>query len=439
MRWRVMIFVTLLASSGAWLTVSRAVPTTQEHRVDSPDAARVDTNATEPDTTALISVDLSTERPDTGVTDAHPQDSPRTRGFLIRTSDGRAQMRLRGSIRLVGLYDLNGLQNNDVFATYDIPVGEQNLAEPRFVMDARQTRFGIEMSHTSEELGESILRIEADFFGSAGEDDVFRLRHAYGTFTHFLAGQTWTTLGDLSALPLTVDFEGPNSAITIRSPQIRYSTTARREWRLAIALETPKADFSLPDSATTELAFQSFPDVVSRLRKQFSWGHLQLAGVYRNITYRDASKSLRYAPGYGGVVSGTVGIGDRNEMHFQAYYGLSISRYVSALSGRGLDLLLDPTTNELEQVESGGGYVAVKHQWRQSLSSNVVSGIVTVQNKIYQPDDAYYHSEYVAANTFFDFNPGTRLGVECLWGRRENKGGESGTATRVQFALYYDF
>ena len=44
------------------------------------------------------------------VKEVHPQDSPEDRGFLITSTDGKAQLRIRGSVRLNGVYDLNGLQ-----------------------------------------------------------------------------------------------------------------------------------------------------------------------------------------------------------------------------------------------------------------------------------------------------------------------------------------
>lgn len=66
------------------------------------------------------------------VEDVHPQDSPEHRGFIIRSDDDKSELRLRGSVRLHGVFDLNGLQNQNLFQVYDIPVGDANKTEPRF-------------------------------------------------------------------------------------------------------------------------------------------------------------------------------------------------------------------------------------------------------------------------------------------------------------------
>lgn len=82
----------------------------------------------------------------TKLQDAHPQDSPEERGFLIVTADQKSQLRIRGSLRVNGAYDFRGLQSVDVFSTYDIPVGDANSADPRFFMSANQTRLGLEVT-----------------------------------------------------------------------------------------------------------------------------------------------------------------------------------------------------------------------------------------------------------------------------------------------------
>jgi hypothetical protein len=110
--------------------------------------AQEDSTTVVEDTTLIVSED----RPDTlmvtmdslEVEDIHPQDSPEHRGFIIRSDDNRSELRLRGSVRLHGVFDLNGLQNQNLFQVYDIPVGSENKTEPRFSMSANQTRIGIE-------------------------------------------------------------------------------------------------------------------------------------------------------------------------------------------------------------------------------------------------------------------------------------------------------
>lgn len=108
--------------------------------------SQADSSIIKADTSLLVVVmevpdTVITKSDTTGIVDYHPQDSPLKTGFLITTSDGSAQLRFRGSIRMNGILDLNGLQNRENFQTLDIPVGDENVNEARFYLSARQTRF----------------------------------------------------------------------------------------------------------------------------------------------------------------------------------------------------------------------------------------------------------------------------------------------------------
>ena len=93
------------------------------------------------------------------------------------TPDGRNSLRLRGSIRLNGGYDFNGLLGKSTFSTVDIPVTAADTGETSFFMQAAQTRFGIDITQDTP-VGEGFLRVEMDFLGAG---NTARLRHAYGS------------------------------------------------------------------------------------------------------------------------------------------------------------------------------------------------------------------------------------------------------------------
>ncbi len=368
--------------------------------------------------------------------DVHPQDSPADRGFLIITSDRRAQLRIRGSIRVNGAYDFNGLQNQNFFSTFDIPVGEANKAEARFFVNASQTRLGIEANRQTA-IGEVFMRIETDFL--SGPTNALRLRHAYGQSQYILGGQTWSTFSDVSSFPLTVELLGPNSAVIERTVQIRYFRNVSDNFRWSIAIESPRPDISRPDTLQLEPAFQSFPDLTARLRKFGDWGHLQLAGIIRSITVKNTNNELDVRVGYGGLLSGKVKFTTKDLVLFQVVYGNAISGFIKALAGKGLDVVYNPTTREFETMTSRGGFLSYQHIWKPHLSSYFTAGLVDVINKDFQAGDAFSLSRYVSADLFWEATPGTRLGIEYSWGQRINKDDEFGTANRVSFILYYDF
>jgi len=401
-----------------------------------------DSSSVAPDTSGIVLVMESIDSTQTGFPDSlqsediHLQDSPENRGFLIVASNGKAQLRLRGSIRVNGVYDLNGLQTRNTFSTYDIPVGEGNIAEPRFFMNSSQSRIGIEAARETG-IGEVFMRIEGDFLDS----DRFRLRHAFGATDLFLIGQTWSTFGDVGSIPLTVDLDGPNSAVAERTIQIRYKSHHANNLQWSVAIESPKPEITLPDtfSFLIESTFQSFPDISARIRKTGEWGHFQLAGIIRSITAKNIEEELEYLVGFGMLLSGKIKLDSHSELRFQSFFGEAISRYVTALVGNGLDAIFNPNSLKLETVTSMGGFLSFGRHWEPDISTYFTVGLTNVLNKDFQPDNAFNNSQYLSANLFWDVTAGTRLGLEYAFGRRVNKNNDNGTANRFSFIVYYDF
>lgn len=197
-------------------------------------AAQQDTTSVQDTTAAHVFTDTTFVDDTTQIQEAHPQDSPERRGFLIVTGNGKSSLRIRGSLRVNGDYDFRGLQSAENFNTFEIPVGAANTADPRFFMKARQTRLGLEVTSDTD-VGGLFLRVETDFLG---ENNALRLRHAFGSVGRFLVGQTWSTFGDLASLPLTVDLDGPNSSVAVRTVQVRYSVETDG-YRFSVAAEAP--------------------------------------------------------------------------------------------------------------------------------------------------------------------------------------------------------
>jgi hypothetical protein len=366
--------------------------------------------------------------------DVHPQDAPEERGFLVMTPDGRAKLRIRGSIRLYGAYDFNGLQGRDFFEVFEIPVGEANKTEPRFFMTASQTRFGVEAA-----VGEAFLKIEGDFRGSPDAAN-FRVRHAYTEYKLLLVGQTWSVFSDVSAVPLTVEGEGPPNSATERTVQARLRGKLFQggaSW--AVAVESPEVDIAVPDTLQLEPAFQSFPDLSARIRKGGDWGHLQLAGLGRSITVREQTGDLSYLAGWGFLGSGTYWTAKAYQILAQIVAGRGVSRYISGVSGRGLDVVWNPDAEQYETVPMVGGSLSLSRDWHPNWFSYLTLGATAVKNKGFQPPDAFSNCVYFAVSLFLERVAGRRVGLEYNFGRRENKGGQSGTANRISFSVVYDF
>ena len=401
-----------------------------------------DTASSPPDTSVLplvtSVVDTVVGEPDsTRAQDIHPQDSPVDRGFLIRTSDGSAELRIRGSVRLNGILDFKGLQNQSTFSTYEIPVGEENSNETRFQMNAGQTRLGVEATRKAG-FGDIFVKVETDFLGLSNS---LRLRHGYATVYGFLFGQTWSTFADITAIPLTVDLDGPNGSVNERTVQIRYSNSLADRLNWDLSIESPNLEMTSLDTTASGPAYQSFPDIIGRVRKWGEWGHVQIAGVLRSISTKALNEHQKAKAGYGFLLSGRfyLGGGAPHRILFQFVAGKAISRYIGTLARKGLDVFYDPATGEPDLVPAMGGYLSYARQWTPHILSYVTGGFVRLGEVAGQAGDAFHFSRYVSGNIFWDATPGTRVGAEYSWGYRQNKDGAHGTASRFSFILMYDF
>ncbi len=362
----------------------------------------------------------------------HPQD-PDTPRIVIQTAGQKFQFGIGGFARLNGVFDLNGLQDMNDFIVYEIPVGPENNYQERLSLGASQSRLFTELLGKTK-YGPVRVYFEADFYGN---NNTFRLRHAYGQFKGFLFGQTWSTFMDLDASPNTIDFEGPNSEIAIRNPMIRYGRNIGKKLYFAVAAETPEASITVGPS--TESIPQFMPDIIGRFGIRGKWGHLQIASVRRVIAYEDSLNGDIEKLGWGSAFSGSFNITGNDIFMFQALYGKGIARYIQDISGYGLDLVPKSPDSSLSALPVYGGYAAFQHNWTQTLNSTLVYSLTYTDDLGLKPDDAYQIGQYVAINLFWDVLPVFTLGIEYLWGQRENKDGAKGTANRFDLMAQFSF
>jgi hypothetical protein len=364
----------------------------------------------------------------------HPQDVTEEAGYTIKRRFG--ELRIYGSLRVSGAYDLNGLTTVNNFSTYDIPVGEDEITQPRFFMVPYQTRIGLEIARSSA-VGKIKAKVETDFLGV---NNGLRIRHAFVESGNFLVGQTWSTFTDVNSIPITVDADGPNSSVRLRTVRLRYSDyILGKRLRYVVSLEAPDPDIYLPDSLSNRIPSQFLPDIAGLLRHDYSEGYIVVSGIIRGITVKDTSASADQVVGFGFLLAGTYDLDNENKFLFQGVYGQAIARFITALNGKGLDLIYNPVSQLFESTSESGILVSYSHKWRNDVSSTFTAGNVTVYNKDFESPDAFNYSFYLSGNIFWNPLLGIRLGVEFSHGRRVNNDGQSGRASRIGFIFYSDF
>jgi DcaP outer membrane protein len=361
----------------------------------------------------------------------------------IRIPGSDAAIKFGARIRTAAVFTLDPLGTDDRFLTNSIPVGDTITSgeAKRMNISARASRLNIEFRTPG---GREQVRafFEGDF---AGAGNALRLRHAYAQYIGFIVGQTWSTFSDPAANHQDLDFEGVSSENEIRQPQIRYWWGKEGGARKAVAIETPAV------SITGAEGVNLFPDVVARtyipLPKD---GHIQVAGVLRQIRGQVTSGEVQTVWGGGGSVSGVVMVPVQklsDRIIFQVNGGVGIARYINDLQSLGgQDAMYDSTRNVLKALPVLGWYVDYEHVWKEwsamehmNLRSTVMWSFVGVHNFDFQAADAYWKTNRLAVNAIF--SPSTRvdLGIEYIFGNRYNKDGERGSANQIQVVGLFRF
>jgi hypothetical protein len=356
--------------------------------------------------------------------------------FKIPGSD--AALKIGGLVRVNWVSTYDPLLVDDRFQTSAIPVaGNANASDPgRVNVIASPSRFNFDL-RTPTGVGYMRSFIEGDF---AGDGNTLRLRHAYGQWRRLIFGQTWSTFSDPEAEPDGIDFEGLNAIVLFRQPQIRWSFPLGERFRIALALEDPTPEL------TDATGVNQVPDFVTRMRwEPRRGGHFQVSGLFRQLRGEpvDFPNEIVAASAYGINVSGRLPFpfwNKRDQLLFQHNSGRGIGRYISDLrSLGGQDGVFDPGAHTLRPLDVFSGYVGYEHWWSERLRSSASFGIVGVDNLDIQPGDALHLTRRSTINFMWSPIPRLDLVTEFLWGRRENKDGQYGTAAQTQIGSTFRF
>ena len=379
----------------------------------------------------------------------------------LRLPGTTAAMRIGGFVKAGFAESFSPLASTDRFIVGSIPTGAAEPGvEEQTSFTANQSRLNLEFRDKTN-LGDLRAFIEADF---ARSDDTLRLRHAYGQFRNFLTGQTWSTFYDPQAWPEEVDFEGLNGGTILRQPQVRWFPTIAKNWDLQIALEDPVSKVSEIDTTGSlnpddpdfnpdfgnqirAKGLTDFPDVIASIRRKwFGRWHLKTALVLHQVKGQYSQRSDlpdRNEIGWGIAESGVIKVpwlDPRDNLKFQVIYGDGIGRYVNDTNSiGGLDGVFTPDGSELKTLPITAGYVAYQHWWGKNLRSNFILSGVEIDNKDFQPDDAYKRTIRASTNLFWSPAPHLDLAIEYLWGERTNKNGDTGDAAQIQLMSKYGF
>jgi len=316
----------------------------------------------------------------------------------------------------------------------------------------RQTRFGVKTS-TPTPLGDLNTRFEFELFGTgvdAGQT-TFRLRQAYGELGAFGAGQTWSPFMDIDVFPNTIEYWGPNGMVFYRNVQVRWMPLRGKKTQVTIAAERPGATAD-QGSYSEFIELQNvkpqftLPDISGHVRFSGEKAYLQVAGIFRKISWVDTSPmppNLSNTVYGGGVnVSSNLKFTSRDVAKLSVVYGQGVENY---MNDAPVDVGIQKTLNPANPIKGVAlpvlGVVSfIDHTWSPRFSTSAGYSMVNIQNANGDLPSAYHQGHYAVGNLLFYPVEQVMMGTEFQFGRRVNfNDGFNTNDYRLQFSVRYDW
>ncbi|MEZ0470999.1 DcaP family trimeric outer membrane transporter [Luteimonas sp. C3_2_a3] len=321
----------------------------------------------------------------------------------------------------------------------------------KYIASVRQSRLGIQATRP---IGNRDLhvKLEADLYGVGADEGktTLHLRHAYGQYGQWLAGQTNSLFMDGDVFPNTIDYWGPNGMAYLRTAQIRWTPlSGPNSFSVAIEdtgddIDTGRFGREFPAFGAAAEGHDDWPDLTAQFRMDRDWGHFQAAGILRKVGF-DTAGTVDNAPkgddiGWGLNLSTNLRFGGKDRLILSVLGGKGIASY---MNDGGNDLIPDDSApGRIPDAVAMPLWAAVlyyDHWWNNRWSSSAGYSFTQVDNSNNQNADAFKKGEYASVNLLHYPTDSLLVGAEFLWGRRTDNGGASGTDSRLQVSVKYDF
>jgi len=318
----------------------------------------------------------------------------------------------------------------------------------------RQTRFGVKTS-TPTQFGDFKTQFEFELFGTgvdAGQT-TFRLRHAYGELGQIGAGQTWSPFMDIDVFPNSIEYWGPSGMVFFRNVQVRWMPIRTDTSELILAVERPGASADQGTYAG-RVELQNIkpkfdmPDFSGHVRVMGKWGHLQLAGIFRKISWVDTTPNPTLHVGddvfgWGVNLSSNLNFSKNNIGRFQVVYGEGIENY---MNDAPIDVGVKNNPSSALRPIRGvplpilGVVSFLDHNWSDRFSTSMGYSLVNIENSNAQNPSDFHQGHYALTNLLYHPIPKVTIGSEFIFGRRVNfLDGFNVNDYRLQFSFKYDW
>jgi len=364
---------------------------------------------------------------------------PQYRGF-IPIPNTPALIKFNAKPRVDFTSDNRNSGNPDRFVTAQIPVdGEADQGGGhQFNVNARGSSLRLDV-RAPEFPGAPRFYYENDFFGSGG-GMAYRVKQLYGEYYNITAGWTFSIFEDPDAWPDTVDFEGPNSMIFARQPTLRYLLQLDKHWQMNFGVQQPSSDidtFGFADMTPNNHA----PDGGMNVRwEDKSIGHVQVAGILRDVGERSPSVGDQSVLGWGLMAATSLNVFCNDSVQLQATYGHGYFHFANdnftSSEFQGGDAAFDAAGN-LKALPFFSAMAGYTHHWSDAFRSTATFGFNDLDNASSESAFAYHRTYYASANLVYQIRKRLSIGLEGLYGRKEVKSGAEGDVFRVQLGIVW--
>ena len=370
----------------------------------------------------------------------------------ILAQDSKPQIEVYGFVQADYIQDFDRVDPawTDTLRPSRIPTSPGVFGEDgQAYMSVKQSRFGVMMNFPTSNKA-VYTKFEFDMFGVGGDagQTTIRLRHAYGQWGQWLAGQTNSLFMDGSIFPNVIDYWGPAGMVFLRNPQIRW-TPFSGDNTFSIAIERPSNDIDAasvreldPELGADLQGSQKVPDLTAQYHMKRDWGHLQFAGILRHVAF-DSADTPNNEPkgsdtGWGIDVTSGIKFREKDQLLLGVVYGDGIASY---MNDGGVDLAPGGTLadSHAEAVPLLGISAYYDCWWSEKFSSSFGVSQTKVDNTSLQNATAFERGQYVSANLLYYPTKNVFIGGEALWGQRKDNDGSTGDDSRVQISFHYSF
>ena len=381
-------------------------------------------------------IDLQTDRRD----DAQRHDDWEG-SFSVKDTDTR--IKIGGFMALDVIHDTGAIKSKGQFIPGSIVTRNATKKDG----SDGQTNFSVSPSRlyietrtpVNQKRVKTLLSIDLfdDEFGVAAEP---RVRQAYVELSDILfggdllIGQAWSTTTDLESTPDVLDFRGVDGLFGSLQPQLRWSKEVVNRVKLMLALET--AGNHIIDGADS---ITRMPDGILAVTWDSETFKLMASLLAADLRASFNNGPVESTVGFGVGLSGKVKLPFapyNDNFLFSITYGKGIG---SHFNNAQADAFFDTSKSSLEALAVYAVTLGYEHSWNEAMKSTFTYCCIEIDNHEAQPSDSLKGTEYASGNLVWYTNAHWQLGIEGIWGKRDDKDDASASNFRTLFASRYSF